>query len=67
MKTNAENPKLGRPSIPEEKKRKKVGYSLPPDVTDAVRKISSKKKISISKVVEDALMKAIAEYYLNRE
>ena len=57
----------GRPPIADEKKRKKVGFSLPPDVTEAVREISANRKVSFSKVVEDALMKAIAEYYLKRE
>jgi hypothetical protein len=58
---------IGRPPVPDDRKKAKVGFSLPQDVSRAVREMAGAKGVSISKVVEDALMRAIAEYHLNRE
>jgi len=59
MSESNSKPKLGRPPVPPEKKRKKVGFSLSPVVEAKAKEAATVLGITLSKFVEGALINEI--------
>jgi len=58
---------IGRPPIPETKRRIKLGLSLPPDLAKAIHLLADENNTTVSAIAEDALLKAIGLYSLRRK